>query len=227
MWFVVNNYLKPLAMALGYNMLYIFSYLEIKFNHLYNTLFPKITYRNTLIVESFDGDTTKMISNATFRDLYDKFGVSIFISNDKVNQYDKIQYDCMIIAKNGEMYPQKYIIITKDTGIHPYIHNQTHLKFPQELKWNNVKYKFISLVIVVADVDKTYDINLCNETENYYIAGNVIDKNFVKYYLVKYYNYKLNKTDLYMWQLIDQNVKLHTHTMNKKIILLEDNYEII
>ncbi len=119
------------------------------------------------------------------------------------------------------------IIITKDTGIHPYdkiIINQT-LNFPVELNWTNTKYKFLSLIAMISE-DETYDIKLHSKMENYYILGNVIDNYFIKYYLEKYYKVKLMIDTTYMLQLIDQDVKVNILNMDNKIIFLENDYVI-
>jgi len=111
------------------------------------------------------------------------------------------------------------MIITKDTGIHPYdkiIINQTS-NFPVELNWTNTKYKFLSLIVIISK-DETYDIKLNSKMENYYILGNIIDNHFIKYYLEKYYKFKLMIDDTYMLQLIDQNVKVNILNIDSEII---------
>ena len=197
MWNIINNYLKSIATIFGYNILYLFSYCQIKYNHVYNKLICDVEHEKVLYVELYD------VLNG--------------IKNKKMSDYLNLKneyYDCMII--------------TKDTGIHPYnkMIIQKCSNFPSEFNWDNVKYKFLSLIVIVPDVDETYDIKLCNKTENYYIVGNTIDENFIKYYLGKYYKLKNAENMSYTLQLIDQNVKINILPMNKKIILLENEYII-
>jgi|688.fasta_scaffold06704_11 hypothetical protein len=195
MWNIINNYLNSIVTTFGYNILYFFSYFQIKYNHLHKTLISDVGHKEVLLVDLFDIDLNKII-------------------NIKMRNLKNESYDCMII--------------TKDAGIHPYdkIIIQEKYDFPLELKWNNIKYKFLSLIVVIPDVTETYDIKLHSKTENYYIAGNIIDENFIKYYLAKYYKYKISKDISYKLQLIDQNVKINVLSMDKKINLLENNYEI-
>jgi hypothetical protein len=196
----MNYYLKSIAITFGYNILYFFSYLQIKYNYLHKMLISDVGNKEVLNVDLFDICMNTIIN--------------IKMCNLKMYNLKNESYDCMII--------------TKDVGIHPYdkIIIQEKYNFPLELKWNNVKYKFVSLIVIILDITESYDIKLHSKTENYYIVGNVIDKNFIKYYLVKYYKYKILKDISYKLQLIDQNVKINVLSMDKKINLLENNYEI-
>lgn len=196
MWNIINNYLKSIATIFGYNILYIFSYCQIKYNYLHNKLICDVKHDKVL-----------------YADLYNE---SNGIKNKKMSDYFNWRnesYDC--------------IIITKDIGIHPYdkLIFQNFSNFPAELNWNYVKYKFLSLIVIISE-DKKYDIKLNNKTENYYIVGNVIDKYFIKYYLLKYHKIKITPDISYSLQLIDQNVKINILVMNKKITLLENEYLI-
>ena len=196
MWKIINDYLKSLATTIGYNLIYFFSYWQIKYNYIHKKLINDVNQKQVLNVE-----------------LYDKING---IKNKKMSDYlnwKKENYDCMIITKDTGIYPYDKIIINKN------------INFPVELNWNNVKYKFLSLIVIISE-DETYDIKLNSKQENYYIIGNVIDKNFIKYYLEKYYKLKIKEDILYIVQLIDQNVKINTLDVNKKITLWENEYDI-
>jgi hypothetical protein len=143
-------------------------------------------------------------------ELYDSF--SNQIKNKKITDLKDDKYDCMIITKNNGTKPSDKMVV--------------YQTLPNEIKWNNVKYKFLSLIVMIEDMEDTYNINLYNKLENYYVVGNVIDKNFIKYYLAKYYKININENYSYSWQLIDENIKVIICPMDKKIILLENNYEI-
>jgi hypothetical protein len=196
MWNIINNYLKSIVTIFGYNILYFFSYLQIKYNNLHTKLISDVKHEQVLYAE-----------------LYDELNG---IKNKKMSDYlnwKNEYYDC--------------IIITKDVGIYPYnkLIFQKFSNFPAEFIWNSVKYKFLSLIVMISE-DETYDIKLHSKKENYYIVGNVIDKNFIKYYLEKYYKIKITSNDSYLVQLIDQNVKVNILDMNKKITLLENDFMI-
>jgi hypothetical protein len=196
MWNIINNYLKSFATIFGYNILYFFSYWQIKYNHLHNKLICDVKHEEVLYVE-----------------LYDEING---IKNKKMADYlnwKNESYDSMIITKDVGIYPYNKIIIQKGSN------------FPIEFNWNNVKYKFLSLIIIFTE-DETYDIKLHNKKDNYYIVGNIIDEKFIKYYLEKYYNIKVNKDVSYIVQLLDENVKINILNMDKKIILLENEYII-
>jgi len=193
MWNIINNYLKSIAITFGYNILYFFSYCQIKYNIFRNKLISNVSQNEILLVE-----------------LYDSF--SNQIKNKKITDLKNDKYDCMIITKNNGSKPSDKMVV--------------YQTLPSEIKWNNVKYKFLSLIVMIEDMEDTYNINLYNKLENYYVVGNVIDKNFIKYYLAKYYKLNINENYSYSWQLIDENIKVIICPMDKKIILLENNYEI-
>jgi hypothetical protein len=196
MWEMINNYLKSLATTIGYNLIYFFSYLQIKYNYINKKLINDVNQKQILNVE-----------------LYDKING---IKNKKMSDYlnwKNEYYDCMIITKDVGIYPYDKLIFQKSSN------------FPVELNWNNVKYKFLSLIVIISE-DEKYEMKLHNKKENYYIVGNVIDKNFIKYYLEKYHKLKIKEDILYVVQLIDQNVKMNTLDVNKKITLWENKYDI-
>ena len=201
MWEMINNYLKSLLTTIGYNLIYFFSYWQIKYNYI---------HKNHYFFEQKNQVEQKQVLNV---ELYDKING---IKNKKMSDYlnwKKENYDCMIITKDTGIYPYDKIIINKN------------INFPIELNWNNVKYKFLSLMVIISE-DEKYDIKLNSKKENYYIVGNIIDKNFIKYYLEKYHKLKIKEDILYIVQLIDQNVKMNTLDVNKKITLLENEYDI-
>ena len=57
--------------------------------------------------------------------------------------------------------------------------------------------------------DKVYKINLKSDIENYnyYLVDNIIDKKFIIYYLIEFYNEDFyTSTDKFILKLIDHNV---------------------
>jgi hypothetical protein len=198
MWKIINNYLKSLAMTIGYNLIYFFSYCQIKYNYVHNKLIYDVNHNKEQLLNVQLYDTITGIKNKKMSDYLN---------------WKKENYDCMIITKDVGNYPHDNMIINKDSN------------FPVELIWNSVKYKFISLIVIISD-NETYDVKLNSKKDNYYIVGNVIDKNFIKYYLEKYYKLKIKQDILYILQLIDYNMKINILDINKKITLWENEYVI-
>lgn len=195
MWNFINNYLKSFLTNVGYNLIYFFSYWQIKYNHLQNKLICDVKHDDVLLFE-----------------LYDELNG---IKHRKITNFKNEYYDVMII--------------TKDTGIHPYnkkiINKMTDIQV-EKLNWSNTKYKLLSLIVIISE-DETYDIKLNSKMENYYVLENVIDYHFIKYYLEKYHNVKITLDTIYKLQLIDQNVNVNILNMDKKIVFLENEYLII
>jgi len=78
--------------------------------------------------------------------------------------------------------------------------------------------KFMMFEVKLAD--KTYKFDLKTDKSNYYIVDNIINKKFIDYYLMNYYNItQLNSvSDKYNVTLIDHNVNM------KEIEITTDNF---
>ena len=81
-------------------------------------------------------------------------------------------------------------------------------------------------LIVVCINDKEYEIKLRNYYYNFYIVGNKINMNFIKYYAIKYLKIK----DLiveYSLIIIDNNCNYIDNLSHKDtIVLYENKYEL-
>ena len=78
-------------------------------------------------------------------------------------------------------------------------------------------------------LDKTIKISFCNEKYNYLMKNNIIDKQFMRYFMRKHYNYEIADNDRYLLQnynmkIIDNDVKINIYDNSAQIIILEDSY---
>lgn len=88
MWNLVNKYLKSFLTTIGYNLIYFFSYFQIKYNNLNKKLICNSKQENVLKYELYD----------------------------EVNGIKKIKdekYDCMIVTRDTGNYPYDKKIINK------------------------------------------------------------------------------------------------------------------
>ena len=209
MWNMINNYIKNIVISLGYNILYLFSYLQIK----YDNYTKKICYTDT-------SNYTYANSDELFMDV-EIYNVSNIINrrikNDDI-QNDDIQnekYDCIIISNNKSDRKSEKLII------------QNYIKFPNELKWECTNKYFLSLLIILKSGEVC---NIMLESKkynyNYRIVGNIIDDIFIKYYLKKYNNNIIHKNISYRIELIGPTFEILNLEMDKKIILEKDGYSI-
>jgi hypothetical protein len=103
-------------------------------------------------------------------------------------------------------------------------------KFPINYNYSVCKFSFISINVklIINCKEQSYQIKLSNETENYYIVGNKINKLVVSYLLKKQHG--IMKDDLsekYVLELIDQNVNMFSLSEKNEIVLNETEYKIV
>jgi hypothetical protein len=74
-------------------------------------------------------------------------------------------------------------------------------------------------------------IVLKDESRNYYIDGNIIDKNFVKYYIETYLSNEINEVDFenfkYTLTILDNDVNQIKIDETQAILIEKDSYKII
>jgi len=80
-----------------------------------------------------------------------------------------------------------------------------------------------------AGLDKTIKISFCTEKYNYLMKNNIIDKQFMKYFMRKHYSQEIADNDRYLLQnykmkIIDNDVKINVYDNSAQIIILEDSY---
>ena len=99
----------------------------------------------------------------------------------------------------------------------------------------NFDYKVAAVQFLLIELsldDKTFIINLKTDTYNYYIVDNVIDKNFISYYLMKNYTViiyeDIRSVEKYTIKMIDQNVNVKDIeiTDTKFITIKENEYTV-
>jgi hypothetical protein len=83
--------------------------------------------------------------------------------------------------------------------------------------------------------DKKIMTSFTNDKHNYFVVGNKINVDFIKYYLNKYHKNDLSKNDICINEvekidinILDQdvNVKHAIFSNNKTLVINKDNYEI-
>lgn len=97
---------------------------------------------------------------------------------------------------------------------------------------SNVKFVLVEITIGIdSGEDKTIPISFCNENYNYLRQTNVIDKNFMRYFMKKHYNQLIHDNDRHLLQnyslkIIDDDIRINILDNTCKILILDNTYEI-
>ena len=124
------------------------------------------------------------------------------------------EYDLIVFSDiSDKLKPQNKICYSA-------LNNETDYKYDV----SNIKFISVNLTYN----KNQYDIKLKTDEFNYYIVNNVIDKVFLKYYLVHVLNIFLDKdTDFtYNLEIIDNTVNVINLDINDSIIILKDGYNV-
>jgi hypothetical protein len=97
------------------------------------------------------------------------------------------------------------------------------------LKYEQSSIRFLALYMKMLKDDSKHIIELFNKDMNFYIVGNVINSEFLKYYLQNILNITVDKSCpfTYTLELMDQNIDMVYLNETQSIVLKKDDYEII
>ena len=225
MFFVlVNDYLKRTYpetyfncfITCSYNLIYTYSKLQICYN--------KIKYKLKEYI--FSNQQIKTFIDNIYKS--ENLQEIEYINNGKViTKYNK--NDTIInVVKEGTPF---YIFsdlnnynLNKNIKINKKIIQNTEITTDYEV--SNVYFLLVEIILG----DNKYKINLKNETYNYYLVDNILDKKFFTYYLMNYekinlsYDYIYNN-DKFIVKIIDNNVNIKEVDMtnNLNYITLKKN----
>jgi hypothetical protein len=206
---------KTNFVIITYNIIYFYSVCQIKCNQLYDKIllnldmFKKKT-ENELIdnIELFDLSTNKnKIFTENEQQIFNQMVLSIRDPNN-----------LLIISKSAHQKNINKKIINKkiDANICNY-------------DFDISKIAFIALYLNYNDV--RYNINLKTEEFNYYLVGNIIDKQFVQYYINNILKLKFcyKEEDLlsYQLELMDHEVNIIILNACQYILIEKDSYQIL
>jgi hypothetical protein len=102
--------------------------------------------------------------------------------------------------------------------------------FPLNYSYSLCNFSFISINVklFVDCKEKSYAIKLVNDSENYYVVGNKINRLIICYLLKKQHDIVCDElTEKYVLDLIDHNVNMLSITEKDEIILNENDYKVV
>lgn len=200
--FLINNGLKytypekynTCLITITFNAIYIFSMAQIKFRkcqeYMYKT-YPRL--------KSFIDEYSKTVSK-------NRHNIEVILDGNVI---------CKTFKENIlNNFPESYSLVIYSDYSNTSETNYVNKKIiHSELsKYNNFDYEVSNIKFMFCEIhigDKTYKINLKSENEryNYYLVDNIIDKKFIIYYLIEFYNEDFHKSeDKFILILLDHNI---------------------
>ena len=139
--------------------------------------------------------------------------------NNNVSQTNCIENVCDL--QQSVIMSQKYKMIV-------YNNNNNKICFypptKYDLNYELSNISFISFKLITDSNEHT--IKLSTPEYNFYIVNNVINFEFIKYYLNTYLNIKLLDDDEYKIEIVDDSVNFHNINKTNEIIFQKDSYTI-
>ena len=214
----MRNKVKSICIKLIYNIIYFYSACQIKCNQAYNYLLPY--FKNDEVIdkvtmEQFNTDTGELLTiTKHILDIADKFENKLFIvSKNIINNVGNNVSGDDGLGSNNILMTNKLIIDKNNIC----------------LSFDTSNITFIALYLNYNG--QRYNINLKTDDVNYYLVGNKIDKNFVKYYintvLCLKFSYAEPEIKTYELELMDHEVNIVYLTSEQSIIIDKDGYHII
>lgn len=219
---------NKLIINTSYNFIYIYSTCQIEISKIKNKINSYIESNPELKSFIKNNVKNKFYKNITlFKDNQTK-KISYCELNELVknNYFENNKYDLFIYS---EMPFNSNSVVNKITfhDINELLKNIQN----DEIVYENVGYKFIMFEIIIDD--KIISINLSSEKYNYMILNNVIDKIFIKYFLLNEYNKQidnsliLNQELNYKIKIIDDNINILQFDHNDKLIIKSKGIETL
>jgi hypothetical protein len=93
------------------------------------------------------------------------------------------------------------------------------------LEYEKSNVIFISVIVSIEDGEQ-YEIKLKTPSYSFYVVGNELNVDFVRYYLLKFKNVYLDPDVEYTMTIVDNNVNFYEVDQNECIAFEKDDYQI-
>lgn len=162
---------------------------------------------------------------------YSYFQMKLTTNKKKIGNEDKDTLDCLIgnylITENDtndaldEINGSDFaVLICKGTDMvcfYPPVE-----KYNPEYELSDIQ--FISVKVEIDSVE--HDVRLKTSEYTFYIVGNELNTNWIRYYFCKYLNISLPNDVKYMMTIIDDNVQFVVMNENQSLVINKDSYDI-
>ena len=200
---------SPLLTKVGYNIIYFYSICQIKCNQLYNNFLPYLEmFKNeNKLIDDINTQTLELFDLSTNK-------------NKNITDNEQQIFNQMVLSIRS---PNNILIMSE--LLHKKIINKKTWNFDFDVS----KITFIALYLNYNDA--RYNINLKTEAFNYYLVGNIIDKQFVQYYINNIlklpFNYEKEDMLSYQLELMDHEVNMISLNACQSIIIEKDSYQVL
>ena len=211
--YLAINYLKlnypdqfnKLIVCTSYNLIYYFSFAQIKFTKLLilvNDKYFDFIKSNPQLLEYINKlKKTEQIKN-TVEYILDS---STIVSDKKPDEFD-------------------FIIYNDTNSINKFV---SHGLLCDNVVFKETSYNFVLCEITVSN--KTVKIDFKTQEYNFMLVNNIINANFINYFIKKYYNCdEISETIWfdYTLKILDQNVNEIILDASKELVLADNSYTV-
>ena len=250
----LRNHCYNLMCNLSYNIIYVFSVCQIKYNKLRACLIKYLqdyediySFYNDRLIDNNDIITITFFNNAVPIKEIVCSNSKREINNLLIKDNEPINYNLLIMSippKNIEQIfvtsesvyvTSESVYVTSESDYNQMnkvmvtsLYNTNMFDFNRSYTYEESSFKFISINLTYNS--NTYPIYLKNEEYNYYIVNNIIDKIFVQYYLVNILkvNLLVQLHDFrYILEFIDHNVNMVSLNETQYIIFKKEDYSVL
>jgi hypothetical protein len=224
----ITDIFQPKIITLSYNVIYYYSYLQIKYNKLKLFIMPFINILCVAINNFLKNHNLINFSEPSPKVVFEIYGKgvnikNIFLHDNNKNQINNIFNEELKICNNYD-----FVILSDQTKTT--CTNKIHYyNFPDT--FDNINYKISNIKFISMDLSynsQIYPIELQNDTYNHYIINNKLNSEFYQYYLKNILNISIENDKFdYKVQLIDHNVNILELSPQQELLIKENDYEII
>lgn len=236
-----NDQLKPLLpyiIKIGYAFIYVYSYCQILLNKIIIVTSPYVkSLRDKtcdyLVKHNIISDRTSISSSSI--SINKRSIISFYIEGALVNTVELSSKFADLTQQDIKSYipTSAYNLVTIFDFIIPELNEnkkQNILTFiPDDC--NDCKYELSNISFIALYLkqdDNSHIINLCENNNNYYVVGNIINSAFLKYYLKNVLNVIIDNDKLFVYtlELMDHNVNMVYLDETQSIVIQKDGYNI-
>lgn len=213
----------PYLVNIGYAFIYVYSYFQILLDKTIRFTSPYVKLlRDKMcdVLVKYNVISGKPEPNVVIND---KTAIAFYNEGKLIKQDELLtRFNSLLISDINECQPtDKYNLVT-------IADLKNILTFiPDECKYDLLDIRFLALYL--KHDDKSYIIDLCTNSQNYYVVGNVINSAFLKYYLTNILNTLVDdsKPFVYTLELMDHNVQMVYLDETQSIVFQKDGYIVI
>ena len=223
------EFFKPKMVNLSYNLIYYYSYLQIKYTKFKILIKPFINVLGVAINNFLKNNN--LINNVSEppKLVFEIYGKGLKINNIFIDENNKKQLNT-IFTENLKLYNDYDFVIFSDKINNNFTNKIHYYNFPNS--FDNINYKISNIKFISMDLtfnNQTYPIELKNDIYNHYIVNNKLNSEFYKYYLQNILNVSIDQENNfdYKVQIIDHNVNILELSCVQELIIKENDYEII